>query len=85
MIDKKKLNASIRKSKKKNNNIPIKEPKNKTVAWMQQRKNMEQKIINLHKLLDNAHTPDVDAERELDRLEQRWLRIYGKETWRNKL
>ena len=55
------------------------------VAWMQSRKNMEQTIINLHHLLDDAHTPDVDLEVYLGKLERLWRKRYGSESWRNKL
>lgn len=55
------------------------------VAWMQSRKNMEQRIIDLHHLLDDAHTPNVDLEMELYGLEKLWRKRYGNESWRNKL
>ena len=57
----------------------------KKLSWLQSRKNLEQRIIDLHHLLDDAHTPDVDLEDELYRLEQRWIRNFGEETWRKKL
>jgi hypothetical protein len=52
---------------------------------MQSRKNMEQRIIDLHHLLDDAHTPNVDLEMELYGLEKLWRKRYGNESWRNKL
>jgi hypothetical protein len=70
---------------KKKTLLKKKEPKTNTIAWMQQRKNMEQRIIDLHHLLDDAHTPDVDKENELYRLEQLWFKRYGNESWRSKL